>query len=91
MLLKVVNMIKEIGLPLLMIILQKEKVLPTIYLLSYCRAVITFFADGRIISQDKHHSFGTVYRDCGDLSVEQKVEAVLDKHGIFYDKLENLD
>ena len=27
-----------------------------------------------------------LYTDCKDLSVEQKLEAVLDTHGIFYDK-----
>ena len=27
-----------------------------------------------------------LYTDCKDLSAEQKVEAVLDEHGIFYEK-----
>ena len=29
-----------------------------------------------------------LYTDCKDLSAEQKVEAVLDEHGIFYEKTE---
>ena len=29
-----------------------------------------------------------LYTDCKDLSAEQKVEAVLDKQGIFYEKSE---
>ena len=29
-----------------------------------------------------------LYTDCKDLSAEQKVEAVLDEHGIFYEKSE---
>ena len=48
---------------------------------------LNFAADGKV-----YHKINVVhielYTDCKDLSVEQKVEAVLDKHGIFYDKLE---
>lgn len=29
-----------------------------------------------------------LYTDCKDLSVEQQLEAVLDRHGIFYEKTE---
>lgn len=29
-----------------------------------------------------------LYTDLKDLSVEQKIESVLDSHGIFYDRLE---
>lgn len=46
-----------------------------------------FSADGRAYYKiDEVHI--ELYTDCKDLSVEQTLEAVLDEHGIFYDKSE---
>ena len=46
-----------------------------------------FAADGRVyLKVNEVHI--ELYTDFKDLSVEQKVEAVLDKYGIFYDRLE---
>lgn len=46
-----------------------------------------FSADGRVYYKI-HEIHIELYTDCKDLSVEQKVEAVLDEHGIFYEKTE---
>ena len=46
-----------------------------------------FAADGRVyLKVNEVHI--ELYTDLKDLSVEQKVESVLDSHGIFYDRLE---
>ena len=44
-----------------------------------------FSADGRVYLKITEVHI-ELYTDCKDLSAEQKVEAVLDKHGIFYEK-----
>ena len=44
-----------------------------------------FSADGRVYYKINEIE---LYTDCKDLSAEQKVEAVLDEHGIFYEKTE---
>ena len=46
-----------------------------------------FPADGRVYFKASGVNI-ELYTDIKDLSVEQKVEAVLDKHGIFYEKSE---
>ena len=46
-----------------------------------------FSADGRVYLKITEVHI-ELYTDCKDLSAEQKVEAVLDKHGIFYEKSE---
>ena len=46
-----------------------------------------FAADGRVYFKASEVNM-ELYTDSKDLSVEQKVEAVLDKHGIFYRKSE---
>ena len=46
-----------------------------------------FSADGRVYFKASEVNM-ELYTDLKDLSVEQKVEAVLDKHGIFYEKSE---
>lgn len=46
-----------------------------------------FFADGRVYYKINEIHI-ELYTDCKDLSAEQKVEAVLDEHGIFYEKTE---
>lgn len=46
-----------------------------------------FSADGRVYLKIMEVHI-ELYTDCKDLSAEQKVEAVLDKHGIFYEKSE---
>ena len=46
-----------------------------------------FSADGRVYYKINEIHI-ELYTDCKDLSAEQKVEAVLDKHGIFYEKTE---
>ena len=46
-----------------------------------------FSADGRVYKKINEIHI-ELYTDFKDLSVEQKVEAVLDEHGIFYDHTE---
>lgn len=46
-----------------------------------------FSADGKVYYKISGVHI-ELYTDIKDLSVEQKVEAVLDKHGIFYEKSE---
>lgn len=46
-----------------------------------------FSADGRVYYKINEIHI-EMYTDCKDLSAEQKVEAVLDEHGIFYEKTE---
>ncbi len=46
-----------------------------------------FAADGRVYFKASEVNM-ELYTDLKDLSVEQKVEAVLDRHGIFYEKSE---
>ena len=46
-----------------------------------------FSADGRVYLKVSSVNI-ELYTDSKDLSVEQKLEAVLDTHGIFYDKTE---
>ena len=46
-----------------------------------------FSADGKVYYKINEIHI-ELYTDCKDLSAEQKVEAVLDEHGIFYEKSE---
>lgn len=46
-----------------------------------------FSADGKVYLKVSSVNI-ELYTDCKDLSVEQKLETVLDTHGIFYDKTE---
>ena len=46
-----------------------------------------FSADGKVYLKITEVHI-ELYTDCKDLSAEQKVEAVLDKQGIFYEKSE---
>ena len=46
-----------------------------------------FAADGKVYYKINEIHI-ELYTDCKDLSAEQKVEAVLDEHGIFYEKSE---
>lgn len=46
-----------------------------------------FSADGRVYYKINEIHI-ELYTDCKDLSAEQQVEAVLDEHGIFYEKNE---
>ncbi|MFO3714805.1 hypothetical protein [Oribacterium sp. P9] len=46
-----------------------------------------FSADGRVYYKINEIHI-ELYTDCKDLSAEQRVEAVLDEHGIFYEKSE---
>lgn len=46
-----------------------------------------FSADGRVYYKINEIHI-ELYTDCKDLSAKQQVEAVLDEHGIFYEKTE---
>ena len=46
-----------------------------------------FAADGKVYYKINEIHI-ELYTDCKDLSAEQKVEVVLDEHGIFYEKSE---
>lgn len=83
----IVNMIKEMELPFAYDhFAEGESPMPP-FICYLIPGSNNFAADGKV-----YHKINVVhlelYTDCKDLSVEQKVEAVLDKHGFFYDKLE---
>ena len=83
----IVNMIKEMELPFAYDhCAEGESPMPP-FICYLIPGSNNFAADGKV-----YHKINVVhlelYTDCKDLSVEQKVEAVLDKHGFFYDKLE---
>ena len=54
---------------------------------TFCPRAIIFSADGKVYLKVSSVNI-ELYTDSKDLSVEQKLEAVLDTHGIFYDKTE---
>ena len=85
--LKIVNIIKEIGLPFAYDHFAEGESPNPPFICYLTPGSDNFAADGKV-----YHKINIIhlelYTDCNDLSVEQKVEAVLDKHGIFYDKLE---
>ena len=54
---------------------------------TFCPRAINFSADGKVYLKVSSVNI-ELYTDSKDLSVEQKLEAVLDTHGIFYDKTE---
>ena len=80
-----VKMVKETGLPFAYDHFEEGEApeLPFVcYLLPQSNH---FSADGRVYLKITEVHI-ELYTDCKDLSAEQKVEAVLDKHGIFYEK-----
>ncbi|WP_101695407.1 hypothetical protein [Dorea phocaeensis] len=85
--LEVVNMIKEIGLPFAYNHFAEGESPNPPFICYLTPGSDNFAADGKV-----YHKINIVhlelYTDRKDLSVEQKVEAALDKHGIYYDKLE---
>lgn len=85
--LKVVNMIRDIGLPFTYDHFAEGES-PTPPFICYLSPGSNNFAADGIVYHKIIVVHLELYTDCKDLSVEQKVEAVLDKHGIFYDKLE---
>ena len=68
---------------MLMTILQKERVLSR-HLSVICD---NFAADGRVYFRINEVRI-ELYSDSKDVGLESKVEAVLDSHGIFYNKSE---
>ena len=85
--LKVVNMIRDIGFPFAYDHFAEGES-PTPPFICYLSPGSNNFAADGIVYHKIIVVHLELYTDCKDLSVEQKVEAVLDKHGIFYDKLE---
>ena len=78
----IVNMIKEMELPFAYDhFAEGESPMPP-FICYLIPGSNNFAADGKV-----YHKINVVhlelYTDCKDLSVEQKVEAVLDKHGFF--------
>lgn len=70
-----------------MTILQKEKSPDPPFLCYLLPGSNNFSADGRVYYKISEVHI-EVYTDLKDLSVEAAVEAVLDEHGIFYNKSE---
>lgn len=82
-----VKMMEETGLPFAYDHFEEgEAPEPPLYVIFF-RRVITFLRDGRVYLKITEVHI-ELYTDCKDLSAEQKVEAVLDKHGIFSEKSE---
>lgn len=84
---ELISMLKETGIPFAYDhFAEGESPEPPFicYLLS---ASDNFSADGKVYYKISGVNI-ELYTDMKDLSAEQKIEAVLDKHGIFYDKTE---
>ena len=84
---KLVSIMKEINLPFAYDHFAEGEAVDPPFICYLLPGSDNFSADGRV-----YHKISEVhielYTDKKDLSVERKVEAVLDQHGIFYDKTE---
>ena len=84
---KLVSIMKEINLPFAYDHFAEGEAVDPPFICYLLPGSDNFSADGRV-----YHKISEVhielYTDKKDLSVERKVEAVLDHHGIFYEKSE---
>ena len=84
---KLVPIMKEINLPFAYDHFAEGEAVDPPFICYLLPGSDNFSADGRV-----YHKISEVhielYTDKKDLSVERKVEAVLDQHGIFYEKSE---
>ena len=84
---KLVSIMKEINLPFAYDHFAEGEAVDPPFICYLLPGSDNFSADGRV-----YHKISEVhielYTDKKDLSVERKVEAVLDQHGIFYEKSE---
>ena len=84
---KLLTLIEEIGIPSAYDHFAEGESPSPPFITYLCPGSDNFPADGRVYFKiDEVHI--ELYTDEKDPSVEQKVEAVLDSHGIFYDKTE---
>lgn len=84
---KLLNIIKEINLPFAYDHFAEGKSPSPPFLIYLLPNTNHFGADGKVYYKINRVNI-EVYLDKKDLNIERKVEAVLDKYGIFYEKSE---
>lgn len=82
-----VKMMEEIGLPFAYDHFEEGEAAEPPFVCYLLPQSNHFSADGKVYLKITEVHI-ELYTDCKDLSAEQKVEAVLDKQGIFYEKSE---
>jgi hypothetical protein len=84
---EIVEMLEEAGLPLAYDHFAEDESPAPPFTCFLFPGSDNFSADGRVYYKINEIHI-ELYTDCKDFSTEQKVEAVLDEHGIFYEKTE---
>lgn len=84
---KLIKIIKAMGIPFAYDHFAEGEAVDPPFLCYLLPGSDNFSADGRVYYKANQVNI-ELYTDKKDLSVEQKVEAVLDEHGIFYDRSE---
>lgn len=84
---KLIEMIKKIGLPNAYHHFAEGKSPNPPFLIYLMPLSDNFSADGKVYFEANEVHI-EVYTDCKSPEIEEKIEAVLDEHGIFYNKTE---
>ena len=84
---RLISIIKEMGIPYAYDHFAEGEAPDPPFLCYLLPESDNFSADGKVYLKVSSVNI-ELYTDSKDLSVEQKLEAVLDTHGIFYDKTE---
>nr|DAH33589.1 MAG TPA: tail completion protein [Caudoviricetes sp.] len=84
---ELISMLKETGIPFAYDHFAEGESPEPPFICYLLPASDNFSADGKVYYKISGVNI-ELYTDMKDLSAEQKIEAVLDKHGIFYDKTE---
>lgn len=84
---KLVSYLNEMGLPFAYDHFAEGEAVDPPFICYLLPASNNFAADGKVYFKANEVHI-ELYTDKKDLSVEQKVETVLDRHGIFYEKSE---
>ena len=84
---RLVSILKEMGIPYAYDHFAEGEAPDPPFLCYLLPGSDNFSADGKVYLKVSSVNI-ELYTDSKDLSVEQKLEAVLDTHGIFYDKTE---
>ena len=82
---EIVEMLEEAGLPLAYDHFAEGEAVDPPFICYLLPASNNFSADGKVYFKANEVHI-ELYTDKKDLSVEQKVDTVLDRHGIFYEK-----
>lgn len=84
---KITSILEKIGLPFAYDHFAEGESLDPPFICYMFSKSDNFSADGRVYYKINEIHI-ELYTDCKDLSAEQRVETVLDEHGIFYEKSE---